>query len=255
MDLGIRGKAALVTAGSQGLGRATAMALAAEGVHVALCARNEKGLGQAAHAIRTETGADVFTQTADVGQPDSLRTLIDTVVARFGRIDICVANAGGPPSKSFRETTTEDWQSAINLNLISTVNLARAVLPGMCERLWGRFLTITSASVKQPIDGLVLSNSVRAAVAGLTKTLANECGPYNVLVNNLCPGYTATARLEGLAAGKPELRDRWLNQIPVGRFGKPEEFGAVAAFLCSEQAGYITGVSLAVDGGFTRGLL
>jgi 3-oxoacyl-[acyl-carrier protein] reductase len=255
MDLGIRGKVALVAAASQGLGLACASALAAEGVRIAICARDETKLAEAAHQIRKQTGVEVFAQAADVKNPEALRHFVAAVNETFGHIDICIANAGGPPAKPFRETTPEDWHAAIDANLLSTVNLAREVLPGMCDRQWGRFLTITSASVKQPIEGLVLSNAVRAAVAGLTKTLANECGPYNVLVNNLCPGYTATARLESLATGKPEMRERWLAQIPLGRFGSPEEFGSVAAFLCSEQAGYITGVSLAIDGGLVRGLL
>ena len=254
MDLGIRGRVALVAAGSQGLGKATAMALASEGVRVAICARNEEELEQAAHDIRASTGADVFTRPVDIRDHQQLHDFVAAVNGWHGQIDICVANAGGPPSKPFRETTAEDWQAAINANLLSTVNLAREVLPGMCERRWGRFLTITSASAKQPIDGLVLSNSIRAAVSGLTKTLSNECGPYNVLVNNLCPGFTGTARLESLTDAKPSSGEKWLGQIPLGRFGKPEEFGATAAFLCSEQAGYITGVSLAIDGGFIRGL-
>jgi len=247
MDLGLKGKVALVAAASQGLGRATAFALAAEGARIAICARNHDKLSEAAHEIRAQTNAEIFAEPADLRNPEQIRRLIAAVNNRFGHIDICVANAGGPPSKLFRET--------VELNLMSTVGLARAILPGMCERQWGRFITVTSVAVKQPIEGLVLSNAVRAAVAGLVKTLANECGPYNVLVNNLCPGYTATARLESLAADKPEVRSRWLGQIPLGRFGTPEEFAATAAFLCSEQAGYITGVSLAVDGGFSRGLL
>ena len=243
MDLGIKGRVALVAAGSQGLGRAVAMALAAEGVRVAVCSRGGEPMPDG-----------ILSWPADVRDPAQLRGFVAEVRARFGHIDIAVANAGGPPSKLFRDTTAEDWHAAIETNLLSTVNLAREVLPAMCDRQWGRFLTITSASVKQPIDGLVLSNSVRAAVTGLTKTLSNECAPYNVLVNNLCPGYTATARLEALAGEKPELKAKWLSQIPLGRFGTPEEFGAVGAFLCSELAGYVTGVSLAVDGGFVRGI-
>jgi len=255
MDLGIKGKVALIAAASQGLGLACAAALAAEGVRIAICARNEEKLSAAAHQIRKQSGAEVFAQAADVKNPEELRHFVAAVNQAFGHVDICIANAGGPPAKPFRETTQEDWHAAVDANLMSTVNLAREVLPGMCDRQWGRFLTITSAAVKQPIEGLVLSNAVRAAVAGLTKTLANECGPYNVLVNNLCPGYTATARLESLAADNPEIRERWLKQIPLGRFGTPEEFGSVAAFLCSEQAGYVTGVSLAIDGGLVRSLL
>lgn len=255
MDLGLKGKVALVAAASQGLGLASALALAAEGARVAICARNEETLTQAAHLIRSETGVEVFAEPVDVRSGEQLRGFVAAVNLKFGHIDICIANAGGPPAKPFRDTTTEDWHAAIEANLMSTVALAREVLPGMCDRLWGRFLTITSAAVKQPIEGLILSNAVRAAVAGLTKTLANECGPYNVLVNNICPGYTATARLQSLAGDKPDVRERWLAQIPLGRFGTPEEFGATVAFLCSEQAGYITGVSLAVDGGLVRSLL
>jgi len=255
MDLGIKGKVALIAAASQGLGFACACALAAEGVRIAICARNAERLAEAVHQIRKRSGAEVFAQATDVKNPEELRHFVAAVNQEFGHVDICIANAGGPPAKPFRETTPEDWHAAVDANLMSTVHLAREVLPGMCDRQWGRFLTITSAAVKQPIEGLVLSNAVRAAVAGLTKTLANECGPFNVLVNNLCPGYTATARLESLAADNPEIRERWLKQIPLGRFGTPEEFGAVAAFLCSEQAGYVTGVSLAIDGGLVRGLL
>ncbi len=225
------------------MGKATALALAAEGVRVAVCSRKAEPVGEG-----------IFCWPADVRDPAQLRAFVAEVNAHFGHIDIAIANAGGPPAKLFRETTAEEWQAAIETNLLSAVTLAREVLPGMCDRRWGRFLTITSASVKQPIDGLVLSNSIRAAVTGLTKTLSNECAPYNVLVNNLCPGYTATARLESLASEKPELRAKWLSQIPLGRFGTPEEFGAVAAFFCSELAGYVTGVSLPVDGGFVRGL-
>ena len=243
MDLRIRGRVALVAAGSQGLGRAVAMALAAEGVRVAVCSRTGEAMPDG-----------ILSLVADVRDPAQLRGFVTEVNAQLGPIDIAVANAGGPPSKLFRDTTAEEWQAAIDTNLLSTVNLARQVLPSMCERQWGRFLTITSASVKQPIEGLVLSNSVRAAVTGLVKTLSNECAPYNVTVNNLCPGYTATARLEQLASDKPELKAKWLGQIPLGRFGTPEEFGAVATFLCSELAGYVTGVSLTVDGGFVRSL-
>ena len=255
MDLGIKGRVALIAAASQGLGFACACALAAEGVRIAICARNAERLAEAVHQIRKQSGAEVFAQATDVKNPEELRHFVAAVNQTFGHVDICIANAGGPPAKPFRETTPEDWHAAVDANLMSTVHLAREVLPGMCDRQWGRFLTITSAAVKQPIEGLVLSNAVRAAVAGLTKTLANECGPFNVLVNNLCPGYTATSRLESLAIGNAEIRERWLKQIPLGRFGTPEEFGAVAAFLCSEQAGYVTGVSLAIDGGLVRSLL
>ncbi|MDQ6678911.1 MAG: SDR family oxidoreductase [Acidobacteriota bacterium] len=255
MDLGLKGKVAMVVAASQGLGKAVALALAREGARVAICARTEATLQQAAHEIRAETGADVLSYAANVADSRQVQSFAAEVRARFGHIDICVANAGGPPSKPFFETTPEDWRSAVDLNLLSTVTLAREVLPGMCAQQWGRFVAITSVAVKQPIDGLILSNSVRAAVAGLTKTLANECGPYNVLVNNVCPGYTATERLRSLIGKDTAAQERLAAQIPLKRFGKPEEFAAVVAFLCSEQASYVSGVTLAVDGGLVRGLM
>jgi len=255
MDLGLKGKVALVAAASKGLGKAVALALAREGARLAICARTETTLEETAQEIRAETGAEVLSYAANVADPRQIKTFVAETRARFGRIDICVANAGGPPSKLFSETTPEDWQSAVDLNLLSTVALAREVLPGMCAQRWGRFVAITSVAVKQPIDGLILSNSVRAAVAGLTKTLANECGPYNVLVNNVCPGYTATERLRSLVGKDAAAEERLAAQIPLRRFGKPEEFAAAVAFLCSEQASYISGVTLAVDGGFVRGLM
>ena len=184
------------------------------------------------------------------------------VAERFGRLDICVANAGGPPSKTFAETTIEDWQAAANLNLMSTVYFAKETLPLMQQRHWGRFIAITSVAVKQPVEGLILSNAIRSGVSGLIKTLSNEYGRYGVLVNNVCPGYTATARLvelsrklgarDGVAA--EEIVDRWGRLTALGRVGRPEEFADAVVFLASERAGYITGVSLTVDGGLVKGV-
>jgi 3-oxoacyl-[acyl-carrier protein] reductase len=187
---------------------------------------------------------------------------VGDTVQRFGRLDICVANAGGPPSKTFAETTIEDWEAAGRLNLMSTVYLAREALPVMQQRRWGRFIAITSVTVKQPVEGLILSNAVRSGVSGLVKTLANEYGPHNVLVNNVCPGYTATARLISLTAtlaGKEgvtprEIEERWARQAPLRRIGQPEEFANLVVFLASERASYITGASIAVDGGLVKGL-
>jgi 3-oxoacyl-[acyl-carrier protein] reductase len=173
-----------------------------------------------------------------------------------------VTNAGGPPSKTFAETSADDWISAVNLNLMSTVHFAREVLPVMQKQQWGRFITITSVAVKQPIDGLILSNSVRSAVTGLVKSLANEYGRYNVLVNNVCPGYTRTERLTELstslaargATTPAAIEQQWTHQIPLGRLAEVEEFASVVAFLASDRASYLTGVSLAVDGGLVRGI-
>jgi len=173
MNLGLKDRVAVVAASSQGLGKAVAMALAREGAKLAICARTASAISAAADEIRTATGADVLARPTDVTDYESVRRLVAETMERFGRIDICVTNAGGPPSKKFAETTVEDWASAVNLNLMSTVYFAREVLPLMQKQRWGRFLTITSVSVKQPVDGLVLSNSVRSAVSGLVKSLSN----------------------------------------------------------------------------------
>ncbi len=262
MDLGLKDRVAIVAASSQGLGKAVAMALAREGAKLAICARTPRTIEAAADEIRSATGAPVLALPADVTKYDEVQHLVGEALKRFGRIDICVTNAGGPPSKTFAETSLEDWSSTVNLNLLSTVYFAREVLPLMQERRWGRFIAITSVSVKQPIDGLILSNSVRSAVSGLVKSLANEYGKYNVLVNNVCPGYTRTERLTELAtrlaagSGVPlgEIQQRWTSQIPLGRLAEVEEFASVVSFLASERASYMTGSSIAVDGGLVKGV-
>jgi 3-oxoacyl-[acyl-carrier protein] reductase len=193
---------------------------------------------------------------------EQVRAFVAEIAAHFGRLDICVANAGGPPSKSFAETSVEDWHNAAELNLMSAVYLAKETLPLMQQRRWGRFIAITSVTVKQPLDGLILSNAVRAGVLGLVKSLANEYGPYNVLVNNVCPGFTATARLNELAetlavkggVSPADIEKRWASQAPLGRVGQPEELANLVVFLASERASYITGESIAVDGGMVKGL-
>lgn len=262
MDLGLKNRVAMVAASSQGLGKAVAMGLAREGAVLALCARTESTLIEAADEIRRETGAGVRIRALDVTDHEQVRRFVADIVAEYGRLDICVSNAGGPPSKTFAETTVKDWQAAANLNLMSTVYLAKETLPVMQQRRWGRFIAITSVSVKQPIEGLILSNSVRSGVSGLIKSLSNEYGPYNVLVNAVCPGYTATARLVSLSeklaeregVTPQEIEDRWARQTPLRRVGQPEEFANAVVFLASERASYITGVSLAVDGGIVKGV-
>jgi 3-oxoacyl-[acyl-carrier protein] reductase len=262
MDLGLKDRVAIVAASSQGLGKAVALGLAREGAKLALCARTEPKLRATAEEIRRETGAEILAQAVDVSVEEQVRNFVHAVLDRFGRLDVAVANAGGPPSKAFPATTVEDWQATVRLNLMSTLYFARETLPAMRERKWGRFIAITSMAVKQPIDGLILSNSVRLAVVGLVKSLSNEYARDNVLVNNVCPGYTLTARLEEFAgrlaetekAGRAEILERWSQQIPLGRLATPEEFANVAVFLASERASYITGASISVDGGAVKGV-
>ena len=263
MDLGLKGRVAIVAAASTGLGRAAATELSKEGAKVAICARTVATLERTADDIRKETGGDVLAKALDVRNEEEVGHFVSDVEAHFGKIDICVTNSGGPPSKLFADTRTEEWRSAVDLLLMSTINFARETLPRMQKRGWGRFITITSYTVKQPVDGLLLSNSIRPAVTGLAKTLANEYGKYGITVNNVCPGYTATDRLselsEALAARNKvtidDVVEGWKKQIPAGRLGKPEEFAAVVAFLASERASYVNGTSIAIDGGIVRGLL
>jgi len=262
LDLGLQGRVAIVAAASKGLGRAVAEELAREGASVAICARTASELEKTAAHIQKSTGRDVFHQIVDVINPAAVSHFVATVEARFNRIDICVTNSGGPPSKPFVDTNPEDWRSAVDLLLMSTVFFAKETLPRMQKNKWGRFITITSSAVKQPVDGLLLSNSLRAAVTGLARTLANEYAAHGITVNNVCPGYTRTARLDNLAAtisarkgSDPEaIFADWTRQIPAGRIGTPQEFAAVVTFLASERASYVNGVSLAIDGGMIRSL-
>lgn len=263
METGIRDKVAIVAAASQGIGKAIARALAEEGARVAICARTERTLKATAQEISSATGAEVFAMPIDVTIYERVREFVRQVHQRWGAVHICVTNAGGPPAKNFLATSVEEWQAAVQLNLMSAVYFARQVLPLMQQQRWGRLITITSVSIKQPLDGLLLSNAVRAAVVGLAKSLANEFGKDNITVNNVCPGYTATDRLKELAAVQAraagvlpdEIFSRWAQQAPLGRIGTPEELAALVAFLASEKASYITGTSIAVDGGFVKGLL
>jgi 3-oxoacyl-[acyl-carrier protein] reductase len=263
VDLGIHGKVALVSASSKGLGRAIAEELAAEGTNLVMCARGADELRAAADSIRKSSGVTVVEVAADVSDQRGLDRVAGTALDKFGKVDILVTNSGGPPSGTFESFSAEAWESATRLLLFSAVGLARAVLPGMKERKWGRILNVTSIAVKQPIDGLILSNSLRAAVTGFARTLANEVARFNVTVNNILPGFTRTDRMEQLARQTSErsgvsISDamaKWEREIPIGRLAEPREFAALAAFLASERASYITGSSIAVDGGWIRSLL
>lgn len=262
MNLGLEGKVALVAASSRGLGLAVAEELAGEGADLVTCARGEEELRRQAARIREESGVRVLAVPADVSVPEEVSRLVGSALEELGRVDVLVTNTGGPPAGRFEEHSLEDWRAATRTILESARNLILGVLPGMVERGWGRIVNVTSMAVKEPVDGLVLSNSLRAAVTGLARTLANEVASRGVTVNNVMPGYTRTARLEELAAagagedGDPaEAFRAWARRIPMGRLGEPRELAALVAFLASERASYITGQSIAVDGGRVRSLL
>jgi 3-oxoacyl-[acyl-carrier protein] reductase len=263
VDLGLKNRVAIVAGASKGLGRAVAEELAREGAQVAICARSVPALQRTAAEIQTATGREVFFRSVDLTDSEAIAGFVDQVDKRLGRMDICITNSGGPPSKSFADTELKDWRAAVDLLLLSAVCFAQETLPRMKKNNWGRFITITSSAVKQPVDGLLLSNSVRAGVAGLARTLANEYAAFGITVNNICPGYTRTDRLDDLAGAisarsgerTQDVFANWTRQIPAGRVGTPAEFAAVVAFLASERASYVNGTSIAVDGGLTRGLL
>jgi 3-oxoacyl-[acyl-carrier protein] reductase len=262
MDLGLRNKVALVCGSSKGLGRAVAEGLAQEGARVAICARSAEPLKAAAEEISGQTGTEVLPIVADVTKEEDARRLVDGVEHKWGSVEILVNNAGGPPSGPFENHVFEEWEKALQLNFLSAVRLCRRVVPSMKTRRWGRIINITSITVKQPVDGLILSNAVRAAVVGFAKSLANELGPFGVLVNNVCPGYTKTDRVVKLAEVQAkdgrtvqEIYQNWEKQIPLGRLAEPAEFASLVTFLASERSSYITGATIALDGGFIRSLL
>ena len=262
METGLKNRVALITGSSQGLGRATAFGFAAEGSHLALCARNTQALEQMANEIRHRFGVQVHIEPVDVRDDSRVVQFVEDIHRVFERIDICVANAGGPPAKDFLATTDEDWNNAFALNLRSAVSLARAVLPHMQRQRWGRVITISSLTVRQPQPRLILSNAIRTGIMGLVRSLANEFGQYGITFNNVGPGYTATDRLRELSArtaaatGKSEreIEQFWINDIPLGRLGRPEEIADAIVWLASERASFVTGQTLIVDGGMYKGL-
>jgi len=262
MELGLKNKIALVAASSQGLGRAVADELAAEGASLIMCGRNAAALENAATEIAQRTGVEVLAVAADVSRPDDVSRLVDSGIARFGRIDILITNAGGPPTGTFETLTRDEWEGATRLTFFSAIELTRQVLPGMKARRWGRILNITSITVKQPVEGLLLSNSLRAGLTGFARTLAHEVATYGITVNNILPGYTRTERVEELATQMSakqgitaeEFKAKWEQEIPMRRLGEPREFAALATFLVSERASYITGASFQVDGGWIKSL-
>lgn len=262
MDLGLKGKVALITAASQGLGLACAVELAKEGAELLICSRSMRKITEAAGIIRQLTGREVAVAAADVGKAEDCSRLLDIVTETYGALDILIANAGGPPSGPFMDFSDEVWEQAFQTNLMSVVRLVRAAVPSMRKRGGGRIVAIASSSVKQPIPGLVLSNTMRAGVHGLMKTLASELAKDNILVNTVCPGKIGTERAHSIDQAKADrqgvsvemIRRHTLEQIPLGRYGTPEEFAKVVAFLVSGANSYVTGSAIMVDGGMVKGL-
>jgi len=262
METGLKGRVAIVAASSQGIGRATAEAFAVEGCRVGMCSRNAATLEAAAEEIRKQSGAEVFTQAFDVTNATAVHGFVEAVVQKFGSVDICVTNAGGPPSKGFLAATIDDWRKALDANFLSTVYFAREVIPHMQRKRWGRIITLTSVSTKQPVPDLVLSNAVRAAVVGLVKSLANEFGRDGILVNNVGPGFTATGRLKELARSRSAAQGKSEDEIlatlgsdtALKRVAEPREVADAIVWLASERASYITGQTILVDGGAYKGL-
>jgi len=262
METGLKDRVAIVAASSQGIGLATAAALGVEGCRVAMCSRNIQSVDAAAESIRKDSAAEVFTQACDVTDGDAVHNFVSAVVANFGGVDICVTNAGGPPAKGFLAASIEEWHKAVEANFLSTVYFAREVIPHMQRKRWGRIITLTSITTRQPVPDLVLSNAVRAAVVGLVKSLANEFGKDGILVNNVAPGYTATDRLKELARarsaaqnkGENEIFAAWASDTALKRVCEPREIADAIVWLASERASYITGQTLLVDGGTYKGI-
>jgi 3-oxoacyl-[acyl-carrier protein] reductase len=262
MELGLSNKVGLVAAASQGLGKAIATRLAQEGMKLTLCARGEEQLKKTAQEIQKSTHAEMLAIPADVTRHDQIQNLVQKAVARFGSLDVLVTNAGGPSPGRFLELDDTAWEQAFQLTLMSAVRLCREAIPHMQKRHWGRIIHVTSVSVKQPLENLLLSNSLRLAVIGLSKTLANELAVEGITVNAVCPGPMATQRLEELFAARAasrgisveEMRRIWTKDIPLGRLGQPAELADLVAFLASDNARFITGTAIQVDGGMVKGI-
>ncbi|HMK66488.1 MAG TPA: SDR family oxidoreductase [Thermodesulfobacteriota bacterium] len=263
MDLGLKDRVALVCGASKGLGKAVALGLALEGAKVAICSRNRESILRAADEIKQATGAEVLGMSADLAKAEDARKFFREALSHFGHIDILINNAGGPPSLPFADISDDQWQSAFELTLMSAVILIREALPIMKARRFGRIINMTSVAVKQPLEGLILSNTLRAGLIGLAKTLSNDYAPNNILINNVCPGYTLTERVTSLSQtvarqkglSPEEVIKEWEGRVPMGRIGRPEELANLVVFLASERSSYITGTTIQVDGGFYKGLM
>jgi 3-oxoacyl-[acyl-carrier protein] reductase len=262
MELGLKDRSVIVAASSDGIGRAAAEKFAAEGAKVAICSRDKARIEAAADAIRKRYSTEVCTAALDVADESAVRQFVAEVQLSFGAVDVCVTNAGGPPARMFLDTTTDEWKRAAELNLMSLIHFARAVLPGMQHRRWGRIVTITSITVRQPVSDLIYSNVIRAGVLGLVKSLSNEFGKDGITINNVAPGYTATQRLRDLLVkrasdleiSEEEYASQLSAGVPLQRLGQPDEIADAIVWLASDRASYITGQTLLVDGGLYKGL-
>jgi 3-oxoacyl-[acyl-carrier protein] reductase len=260
MDFQIKNKTAIVCASSQGLGKAAAIELASEGVNLVISSRNKENLLSVKKEIETSTNSKIVSIVADLNEPDDIDNLYNKANSELGPIDILINNAGGPPPSNFESLNDEDWLKAFNLTMMSSIRLTKLVLPDMKERNWGRIINISSVSVKTPVPGLFLSNSLRLGVLGWSKALSDEVAPKGITVNSVCPGSTRTARITNILKSQSEATGKSLEEIeslaaakiPMLRIGEPEDLAALIAFLASERASYMTGLAIQVDGGSAR---
>ena len=262
MDLGIKEKVAIVCASSQGLGKATALGLAKEGAKVVIFARHKKDIDEAAHEISSSMNSEILPIVADVTKTEDIQKVVKTTIEKFGTVHILVNNAGGPPVANFAELTDDMWMNGVSLTMMSLIRMTREVLPHMLKNKWGRIINIASLTAKQPINDLIISSTLRPGILGLAKILSNQYSKFGILVNNVCPGHYLTKRQEEIIKKRSTERNitaeeyiqQHSNEIPIGRFGKPEELANMIVFLCSEKASYVTGSTISVDGGLVKGL-